>query len=71
MDTVVQILQILVSAALVLVILIQVRESGAGLFGSGQSNFRTRRGLEKMLFQLTIVLAVAFLVLSIISVRIL
>ena len=64
------VLQILVSLTLVLVILMQVRETGSGLFGSAQASFRTRRGLEKTLFQFTIFLAAAFLVMSIISVRI-
>ena len=41
----------------------QVRESG-GLFGGGQSSGRTRRGLEKTLFQFTIVLAAVFLLVS-------
>jgi preprotein translocase subunit SecG len=63
------VLQLIVSTVLVLVILMQVRETGSGLFGSGQATFRTRRGLEKTLFQFTIVLAVVFLVMSIISVR--
>ena len=54
---------------LVLVILLQVRETGSGLFGSAQASFRTRRGVEKTLFQFTIVLAVVFLLMSIISVR--
>ena len=61
--------QIIVSIVLVLVILSQVRESGAGLFGSAQNSGRTRRGLEKTLFQFTIVLSVVFLAVSIISVR--
>jgi preprotein translocase subunit SecG len=61
--------QIIVSVVLVLVMLSQVKESGAGLFGSAQSAGRTRRGLEKTLFQFTIVLSVVFLAVSIISVR--
>ena len=61
--------QILVSIILVLVILLQVREAGSGFFGSTQATFRTRRGIEKTLFQSTIVLAVAFLIMSIVSVR--
>ena len=52
-----------------MVILLQVREAGSGFFGSTQASFRTRRGLEKGLFQSTIVLAVVFLLMSIISVR--
>jgi preprotein translocase subunit SecG len=61
--------QIIVSIVLVLIILSQVNESGAGLFGSAQNSGRTRRGLEKTLFQFTIVLSVVFLGVSIISVR--
>ncbi len=60
--------QILVSVVLVLVILSQVKESGSGLFGSAQSTVRTRRGLEKTLYQFTIALSVLFIVVSIISV---
>ena len=61
--------QLLVSVILIVVILMQVREGGSGLFGSAQASYRTRRGLEKSLFQFTIMLAVAFLIMSIISVR--
>ena len=70
MSTILNVIEIFVSITLVLVILIQVRETGTGLFGSSQASFRTRRGLEKTLFQFTIVLAVIFLLLAIISVRI-
>ena len=61
--------QILVSIILILVVLMQVRETGTGLFGSGQASYRTRRGIEKTLFQFTILLAVVFLLMSIVSVR--
>ena len=63
------ILQILISGVLIIVILMQVRESGSGLFGSAQASYRTRRGLEKTLFQFTIILAAVFLLVSILSVR--
>ena len=63
------ILQILISGVLIIVILLQVRETGSGLFGSGQASYRTRRGLEKTLFQGTIFLAGVFLLMSILSVR--
>lgn len=59
--------QIIVSILLVTVILVQVRGQGSGFFGSGQASFRTRRGIEKTLFQFTIVLAVLFTLLSILS----
>jgi preprotein translocase subunit SecG len=61
--------QIMVSVVLVLIILAQVRESGAGLFGAAQNAGRTRRGLEKTLYQFTIVLSVVFLAVSVISVK--
>lgn len=61
--------QILVSVVLVLVVLLQVRELGTGLFSAAQTSFRTRRGLEKTLFQFTIALAVLFIIISILSVR--
>ena len=58
---------ILVSILLVGVILVQVRGQGSGFFGSAQASFRTRRGVEKTLFQLTIALAVVFTLIAIIS----
>ena len=62
--------QIVLSIALILVILIQVRGGGlGGIFGQPDSVYRTRRGVEKTLFQLTIALAVIFIVISLIAVR--
>ena len=69
MDSVFNLIQILISLAIILVILAQVKEGGGGLFGSGGATGRTRRGFEKTLFQFTIVLAGVFLLFSIISVR--
>ena len=66
--TYLNIIQIVISAVLVVVILLQVRGSGFGELGS-QSVFRTRRGIEKTLFQLTIVLVVVFIIISMWSVR--
>jgi preprotein translocase subunit SecG len=65
--TYLNIIQIIVSAVLVVVILLQVRGSGFGELGT-QSVFRTRRGVEKTLFQATIVLAVVFVIVSMWSV---
>lgn len=62
-------IQILVCITLILVILLQVREMGTGLFGSARATYRVRRGLEKTLFQLTIMLVITFIVISIVSVR--
>ena len=52
--------QIIASIVLVLIILSQVREAGSGMFGSAQNTVRTRRGLERTMFQFTIVLIVVF-----------
>jgi preprotein translocase subunit SecG len=57
--------QILVSLVLITVILLQAKGSGFGAgLGGTTSAFRTRRGLEKTLFQATIVLTVLFLAMS-------
>ena len=69
METTLNIAQLLVSVILVTIILMQVRETGSGLFGSAQSSYRTRRGVEKTLFQFTIILAILFLIMSVVSVR--
>jgi preprotein translocase subunit SecG len=59
--------QILISLTIIVVILAQVKEGGGGLFGSASSTIRTRRGLEKTLFQFTIILSGIFLGVSILS----
>jgi preprotein translocase subunit SecG len=61
--------QIIVSAALILMVLLQVRGGGlGGIFGQPDSTFRVRRGLEKTMFQFTIILVVIFITISILSV---
>lgn len=67
MDSFFQIAQILVAVLLIGAILVQVRGQGSGFFGSAQASFRTRRGVEKTLFQFTIVLVVLFTLLAIVS----
>jgi preprotein translocase subunit SecG len=62
-----QIAMVMVSVLLIGVILVQVRGQGSGFFGAAQASFRTRRGIEKTLFQLTITLAVVFTVIAIVS----
>ena len=58
---------ILISIALVAVILLQVKGEGVGGLQSG-SFVRTRRGLEKTLFQFTILLVVIWLLIAIVAV---
>jgi preprotein translocase subunit SecG len=61
--------QIIISVALVFMVLLQVRGGGlGGIFGQPDSTFRVRRGLEKTMFQFTIVLVVIFVAISILSV---
>ena len=60
---------ILVSIALIAVILLQVKGEGVGGLQSG-SFVRTRRGLEKTMFQLTIGLSALFLAISAVSVAV-
>ncbi|MEE8386418.1 MAG: preprotein translocase subunit SecG [Dehalococcoidia bacterium] len=59
--------EIFISIALIAIILLQVKGEGVGGLQSG-SFVRTRRGIEKTMFQLTIVLVVIFLSVSAISV---
>ncbi|MBI4180452.1 MAG: preprotein translocase subunit SecG [Chloroflexi bacterium] len=63
--------QIVLSIALILAIMLQVRGGGlGGIFGQADTVFRTRRGVEKTLFQLTIILVVLFVIVSIITLRV-
>ena len=66
----IQIIQIIISVALIAIILVQAQGQGGlgGIFGGDSTVYRTRRGVEKTLFNVTVGLAVAFFVVSIISV---
>ena len=60
-----QIVQIIIAVALTIAILLQARGAGLGsVFGGTGAVFKTRRGIDKMLFRVTIALAVIFGVLS-------
>ena len=64
--------QMVVALALIAVVLAQVRGGGlGGIFGQADTVYRTRRGLEKALVQLTVALVVVFVIIGIISVRVL
>ena len=68
MSTYLNVVQILVSVVLIGVLLLQARGSGfSATFASESSIYRTRRGVEKTLFNFTIGLAVVFILMSIIS----
>ncbi len=71
MDTYLYIAQIVIAVALIVVSLLQVRGGGlGGIFGQADTVYRTKRGVEKTLFQLTIVLAALFVILAIVSLRV-
>ena len=62
---------IIVVALLVASILMQVRGAGGGLFGAGSiQSYRTRRGVERTLFQFTIGLGVIFVILAVLNLTI-
>ncbi|HET7582764.1 MAG TPA: preprotein translocase subunit SecG [Candidatus Limnocylindria bacterium] len=60
--------QMILAAALIASILLQQRGTGlGGAFGGEVTAYRSRRGIERTLFRLTIVLAVLFVVFSLLS----
>lgn len=68
-QTILPIIQIVLSVLLVTAILLQQRGTGLGAaFGGEGTVFRTKRGLEKGLFYATIGLAVLFFVTAILNV---
>lgn len=63
------IIQIIVSATLIVLVLLQAKGGGlSSIFGGEGAVYRTKRGLEKTLFNITIVIAVVFGIVSILSV---
>jgi preprotein translocase subunit SecG len=61
----------ILSVALTAALLLQTKGGGlGGIFGQADTVYRTRRGMEKTLFQITIVLVVLFLGISLVMLRI-
>lgn len=72
MDTILPIIQIIISVILIIGILLQTSAAGlGGALGGGSDNidagYHTRRGAEKWLFNGTIVIAIAFIIVSFLS----
>jgi preprotein translocase subunit SecG len=62
--------QIVISVAMTIAVLLQIRSGGLGsVFGGSDSAvYRTRRGIERLLFNITIGLTIAFFVITILNV---
>lgn len=63
-----QVIQIILSIALIVLLLLQSKGAGLGGIFGGDSIYRTRRGVEKTIFQATIVLGVIFFAIALLSV---
>ena len=68
MNPILAIGQIILSLALVVSILMQARGTGlSGTFGGDSAVYRSRRGIERRLWQFTIVLIVLFIAFALVS----
>lgn len=68
MDPILAFGQIIVSIALIVAILLQARGTGlSSTFGGDSAVYRSRRGVERRLWQFTIVLLILFIVFSLAS----
>lgn len=62
--------QILIALAVGSSILLQARGTGlSSTFGGESTAYRSRRGLERVLFRLTVVLAIVFVIISLVGAR--
>jgi len=69
MDTYLYVAQIILAIVLIAIFLLQVRGGGlGGIFGQQVGMYRTKRGIEKVLFRFTIVLMLIFVLVSIFTV---
>ena len=60
--------QIILDIALIVAILMQARGTGlSGTFGGDSAVYRSRRGIERRLWQFTIVLLVLFVLFAVVS----
>ena len=66
-----QIIQIILSITITIMVLLQAKGAGLGsIFGGDSGVYRTRRGVEKTLYQATIGLAIIFFVVALVSVAV-
>lgn len=70
MAPVFQAAQVTLAILLIVSILLQQAQGGGSILGQGDSFHSTRRGAERILFNFTIVVAVAFFAVSVVAVRV-
>lgn len=69
MKTYLFIIQIILSIAMMALVLLQAKGSGlSGVFGGDGGVYKTRRGIERTLFNVTIGVSIIFFAVSVISV---
>ncbi len=63
------VVQTILAVTLIIALLLQLRGQGfSGTFGGGSDSiYRTRRGVEKTLFQFTIGLSVVFMIIAVVT----
>ena len=70
MPTYLIIAELVIAIALTLAVMFQVKGGGlGGIFGQPDTVYRTRRGAEKVLFRVTIVLVALFVIFAVMVVR--
>ncbi len=70
MQTYLNVAQILLAVSLIAIVLLQIKGGGlGGIFGQADTVYRTKRGVEKTMFQLTIALVVLFIIISLVALK--
>ena len=70
MSNVFTIILLFLSIVLIGILLLQARGTAGQAFGQAESTFRSRRGVERLLFRGTIVVAVLFITVAIVNVNV-
>jgi len=69
LQSVITTIQLILAAFLIVVVLLQQRGSGLGAgFGGSSAVYNTKRGIDKVLYQITIVTSILFFALSLLRV---
>jgi protein translocase SecG subunit len=67
MKIIVTVIQTIIAVSLIATILIQTSKGGLGSAFGGGGEFRSRRGAEQIVFKGTILLAILFLIISLLN----